>query len=336
MKLIMINKYYSINDVPSTWDDIVGDNIYMKKAFLKFMEEIDQCSQTYYVITKDNKIDTIFMTYTRPSYNLGMFTKHNIVLKMTLIYVPLSVTRPGIIYNECLNEALDVIKKIKGPKMLLNLNDMIIPKFAKGITCPKCILQIKWDSFEGYLNSLRSNYRYRYLKAMKKAKDLSITYLNDNHEFNNEMYECYLEVYNKSRIKVEKLPIAFFKGPFFKIFVLKKDDIILGFGQMLDNYPELIFEFVGINYQYNNLYDTYQRILLEILKYGIDNHYQTIDFGQTADEAKLKLGSKYTMLYAYLHHSNAIINSFNCMMAKQLSYKPNMMKYHIFKEEETL
>jgi len=204
---------------------------------------------------------------------------------------------------------MDFIKTIKGPKMLLNIEDEDPRGFAKGLTCPKCILTNKFNSFDHYMNSLRSNYRYRYNKCFKKSEMLTLEYLDDNELFTEEMYECYLQVYNKSRIRVEKLPIEFFRGKFFKIFVLKNDKKVVGFGQMLPNGKELIFEFVGVDYQFNNQYDTYHRILLEIVKYGIENNFETIDFGQTADESKLKLGSQYTMLYAYMHHSNKIINS---------------------------
>ena len=81
----------------------------------------------------------------------------------------------------------------------------------------------------------------------------------------------------------------------------------------------------------NDIYDTYHRILLEIVRYGIENNFRTIDFGQTADESKLKLGSEYTMLYAYLHHSNPLVNAINRKLAKYIEYKPITTEYRVFK-----
>ena len=103
---------------------------------------------------------------------------------------------------------------------------------------------------------------------------------------------------------------------------------------MLPNGKELIFEFVGVDYKYNNQYDTYHRILLEIVKYGIENNFETIDFGQTADESKLKLGSKYTKLYAYLHDSNKLRNFINKKLARFIEYKPITTDYQVFKEDK--
>lgn len=333
--MIDIITYESIKKTPDDWDLIVGDNVYMTKRFLAFMESVDDCDQRYYCVYDDERLDTVFMTYKRKRYNLGMFTKIDIYQDMTFIYVPLSVTRPGIVYNKCLNDALGFIKKMKGPKLILNLEDLNLKGFAKGITCPKCIFTNNFSSFDDYLSSLRNNYRRRYRQALKKSEGLTLTYLQNNADFSEEMYNCYLQVYNKSRIAIEKLPISFFRGDFFKIFTLSKDDKVVGFCQLLENGTELIFEFVGVDYAYNTQYDTYHRILLEIVRYGIENGFKTIDFGQTADEYKLKLGSKYTFLYAYLHHSNPFKNKINQLLGKFLSYKYTTTKFNVFKGEKT-
>ena len=63
-------------------------------------------------------------------------------------------------------------------------------------------------------------------------------------------------------------------------------------------------------------------------------NFKTIDFGQTADESKLKLGSKYTMLYAYLHDTNPIKNFINKRLASVIEYKPITTKFNVYKEEK--
>lgn len=330
----MIEIYHSIHDVPKEWDNLCGDNPYLYRNFLAFMEEIDPCKQKYHVIRDETgQIDTIFMTYERSNYNLAMFTRFNLKLNITMIYVPLSVTREGMVLGKMRHLALDYIKKIKGYKIVLNSPEPYWADFANGLTCPKCILTLKWDHFEDYLKSLRSNYRYRYQKALKKSANLRLRYLKDGSEFTDEMYNLYLEVYHKSRIKIECLSKAFFQGPFFKIFVLEDDEQVHGFVQLLENGSELIFEFVGIRYATNQHYDTYHRMLLEIIRYGIEHGFQTIDFGQTADDTKLKLGSKYVYLYAHLHHSNPLINWCCRKLAKFLSYRPITTPFRVFKEE---
>ena len=238
--MIKIEKYSTIHEVPDTWNSLIGDNIYLSKSFLAFMESVDKCEQQYYMLYDEGVLDAVFMTYVRSKYNLAMFTKFNLYQKMTMVYVPLSVTRPGIAYNKRLDAVMDFIKTIKGPKMILNIDDVAPRGYAKGLTCPKCILTNKFNSFSHYLESLRSNYRYRYNKCLKKSSGLTIEYLEDNKNFTEEMYACYLQVYNKSKIRVEKLPIDFFRGEFFKIFVLKAQEKVVGFGQMVENSDKLV------------------------------------------------------------------------------------------------
>ncbi len=329
----MIVRYDSVSELPNEWDSVVGDNIYLTRKFLAFMETADREKKTYYgVYDSSGKLDTVFETIERRGYNLGMFTRLNFKIKITMVYVPLSVTRPGIEYGECLEEAAEFIRGLKGYKIFLNLPDMELNGYAKGLTCPKCVLKIRWSSFDEYMDSLRSNYRYRFRKALKKAAPLKLRYLNGGEEFTDEMYKLYEQVYDKSRIRVEKLTPEFFRGEFFRIFVLEDGEGVRGFVQLLANGDELVFEFVGLDYSVQSKYDTYLAMLLEIIRYAIEHGFKTVDFGQTADDTKLKLGSEYIYLYAYLNHKNRLLNAVCKKLAHRLEYRPVTEKFDVFKK----
>ncbi len=329
----MIVRYDSVSELPNEWDSVVGDNIYLTRKFLAFMETADREKKTYYgVYDSSGKLDTVFETIERRGYNLGMFTRLNFKIKITMVYVPLSVTRPGIEYGECLEEAAEFIRGLKGYKIFLNLPDMELNGYAKGLTCPKCVLKIRWSSFDEYMDSLRSNYRYRFRKALKKAAPLKLRYLNSGEEFTDEMYKLYEQVYDKSRIRVEKLTPEFFRGEFFRIFVLEDGEGVRGFVQLLANGDELVFEFVGLDYSVQSKYDTYLAMLLEIIRYAIEHGFKTVDFGQTADDTKLKLGSEYIYLYAYLNHKNRLLNAVCKKLAHRLEYRPVTEKFDVFKK----
>lgn len=329
----MIVKYERAAELPPEWDEAARGNIYLTRAFLAFMEEADDLEKSYYGVYSGDKLDTIFETVVQPEFNLAMFMGKVRKIKATMIYVPLSVTRAGISYGNCLAEATEFIRKLPGYKVFLNLPDVNVTGFAKGFTCPKCILDIKWKTFDEYLHSLRSNYRYRYKKALAKSKPLSIRYLKDGDEFTPEMYALYEHVHDKSIIRVEKLTERFFRGKFFKIFVFEEHGVPRGFVQLLGIGDELVFEFVGVDYSVNTKYDIYISMLLEIIRYGIDNGFKTIDFGQTADDAKLKLGCRHIPLYALLGHRNPAINLLCKLFAPKLQCKPFSQNFEVFKEE---
>lgn len=324
---------FTAEELPDEWDVAAKDNIYLSRDFIRFMERADGVPKKYYAVINKGKIDTVFMTQERKGYNLAMFTKRNFKVKMTLVYVPLSVTRAGIEYGECLEEAMEFVRKLPGYKIFLNLPDITPKGYAKGLTCPKCELRVRWNSFGDYMNALRSNYRYRFAKALKKSSSLKIRYLERPEEFTQEMYKLYENTYEKSRIRVEKLSLDFFRGRFFKIFTFEDEEKVRGFVQLLEHGDELVFEFVGLDYTVNKKYDTYIAMLLEIVRYGIERGFKTIDFGQTADDAKLKLGCDYLYLYAYVTHKNPIINAMCKLIAPKIEYRPLTEKFLVFKEE---
>ena len=330
-----IELYRSAGELPPEWDELCGDNLYLKREFQRFVESVDSCEQTYCIFRNSRGvIDTILMTYVRDNFNLFMFTPVQVSLRVTFIYVPLSVTRPGFAgRGETREEMAAYLKGIKGYKLFLNTAEgFLLSGFARAKTFPRCVLKLRWKSFDDYLGELRSGYRHRYKKALVKSKQLTFRMLDDNRQFDDRMYALYEEVYENSPYRIEKLSKEFFQGPFFKIGVFENNAVPVGFIQLIENGPELIFEFVGFDHRLNGRYDIYIGLLLKIVQYGIEHRFEWIDLGQTADEAKLKLGSRYEPLYALLHHSNPVINLLTGKFINVIEYKPlDEQKFHVFK-----
>jgi hypothetical protein len=332
---LFIELFRSARELPPEWDDLCGDNLYLTREFQQFIESIDACEQTYCIFRNSaDAIDTILMTYVRHNFNLFMFTPVHVSLRVTFVYVPLSVTRPGIICRgETREELAAHIKGIKGYKLFLNTaTDFRLPGFIQVRTFPRCVLDLRWNSFDHYMRDLRSGYRHRYKKALAKSTPLTFRMLDDNRQFDHRLYALYEEVYKSSPYKIEKLPVGFFQGPFFKIGILEKGSVAVGFIQLIENGPELIFEFVGFDHRINSQYDIYISLLLKIVQYGIEHRFERIDFGQTADEAKLKIGCRYEPLFGLLHHSNPLVHNFTGAFVRRIEYKPlDEQKFHVFK-----
>lgn len=329
-------KIYKASELPKEWDALTGDNPYLKRKFLEFIEGTEHdYTPTYHLFYDDEgALDSIFLSHPRKGYNMTMFTKFVYRVKVTFIYLPMCVTRNCIVMGKLKNFVLDEIKAIKGYKMVLNLDNRDMPGFATGYTCPKCILQLNFNSFDDYFASMRSDYRNRAKKVMAKSSVLTFKLIDNKTQFTDELYKQYLNVLNNSKMRIETLSKEYFEGEQFSIFVAYLQEKPVGFVQLLPNGKELIFEFVGVDYKYNAEYAVYHRMLYEIIRYGIDNGYKSVDFGQTADDIKLKLGSKYVYLYAALHHSNPIMNRICDIVGKKIQYKPVTTPYRVFKGDE--
>lgn len=335
---IKFDKYLSAKDLPSDWEDNIGDNLYLKKNFLQFIEEIDDAQKSYYAFRNSNNcIDTQFLITKTKDNNIAMFTPFKIPVALNCVYFPFTLSKPaGTFGNETKKAVSKFLNSLKGFKLVLNTDENCsLDGFSRGLICPKCMLKLSWDSFDDYMASLRAGYRRRYNIALNKSKNLKFYILKNNQlEFSERMYKLYLDVYNKAPYKLGKASIDFFKKEGFAILALEDKDDIQGFAQLYKNNSELLFEFVGLNNKNIYKYDTYIRLLLEIVKYGIENNFKVIDFGQTTDEAKLKLGCKYEMLYALISHSNPIINFFLKKFTPHIQYTPlDENKFHVFKAE---
>jgi hypothetical protein len=322
-----MREYASAADLPEGWDQGLHGNIYMRRWFLQFMEGAsDNTNQRYGALQEDDgQMPARLVLFDRPDYPITQFTSFALRARTTFVHVPLSVSKPGLALEEAGKErAFAFIRRIRGMKLVMNLpEELTSAGFAQVRTCPRCVLDLRWNSFEAYLRSLRSGYRSRYKKALQRSAQLKLYLLPNNLDFSNTLYALYEQVHDKARYKVEKLRAEFFQGNFFKIFLLEAPDgKPVAFFQLLANGTELIFEFAGVDYAVAPQYDAYIRLLLEIVKYGVENGFKRIDFGQTAEDAKLKLGCRYEDIFVLAHHSNPLLNLLLRLCAPLLQYRP--------------
>lgn len=332
-----MDKYLTSETLPSDWEDNIGNNPYLKKSFLKLIEQIDSSEKSYYVFRNaEGKIDTQFLISKTSDNDIAMFTPFKLPVILNSVYYPFTLSKSAIILgDQTKKEAAEFLKNLKGFKLIINTDKFYtLDNFTQGKILPKCMMSIKWNSFEEYISSLRSGYRRRYKKALEKSSNLNFYILKNNKkEFSEDMYKLYLDVYNNADYKLGKVAIDFFKQEDLVIPVLEdKNKELQGFAALHKNNEELLFEFVGLNKKNISQYDIYIRLLLEIVRYGTENGYKIIDFGQTTDEAKLKLGCKYENLYALINHSNPIINYILKKLTPFIEYKPlDENKFHVFK-----
>lgn len=323
-------------ELPEEWNKLCDKNIYMQKNFLIYMEKVNNCNQSYHLFYKNDVLYSCFMMFEKKS-DLFMFANDlDIKVKMKFIYLPLSVTEPGFVFDEDKSEVEKILNSMKGYKIIMNTDENdSLENFHQGNYLPICILENKWKTFEDYMNSLRSNYRRRYNQALKKRKDLKIEILQNNDDFTEEMYQLYEQVYNHSEYYLEKLNLDFFKNDISKIITFTVNDKVSAILQLIEDRKNdtLIFEFVGYDYSIAQEYDLYHNILLTIVKYGIDNNFKYINLGQTAYDAKLKLGAKMNYNYLLFSHSNKFINWLIKKSIHYLDYKVEDYSFNVFKEE---
>lgn len=324
----MFKVYSTVNELPPAWDDMMGEDIFLNRGSLMNLAILNSCHQTYH-IDEENRI--AFVNY-KLYLNLFTFSKFlSLKVPVNVIGVPMSVSKCGYYAEDeaALIKLADYIKGLGGFQVILNSEEAI--DMPKGTTLPECRLDISWSNIEEYLSSLRSNYRYRVKKAIKKLSDIEVEELNNNCCFDQSMYELYEEVYNNSKAKLEKLDIKFFKNYPSKIFKFTIEEKPVAFIQLVEDNEELIFLFGGFKHELNKKYDLYMNMLLKIIQYGTDNGFKSINLGQTSEETKLKLGAYQRKNHMYAHHRNPIINFIINTFIEDFSYKEYDVVHRVFK-----
>ena len=317
-------------ELPEDWDGIAGDNIFLRRSFLSHLERVNPCGQRYGYLMEGGSIKVICVDY---DLKLDIFTYSFLSLKLPvrIMGIPCSVSKPGFAVLPGFEASLaERFQTLKGAKLILNSNTKL--PGAEGVTLPTCKLPLSWGSMEDFLGSMRSPYRYRLKKALKKWAGVEVEYL-DPAEFDQDLYRMYEQVYEKSEAKLEKLSPEFFSRlPLpAKLIQASAQGRALGFAAVVENGPELIFLFTGFDYSLQARYDTYLNLLLEIVKYGLERGFSRIELGQTAEETKLKLGAALHPKSMYLFHSNPLINKLAGRLAGVLSYRPPNFDFHVFK-----
>ena len=291
------------------------------------LKDENKFEQEYYYI--ENGKDYAFFILYKNKMNIFTFGKLKCFINLKIIGYPCSLSNCGYITN---NERFmfDYIKTISGAKLVLNVsNPILIENMTVGETLPTCIFKNTFSSVDEYLTSLRSGYRRRINIAINNCKDIEIKEINDN---SINVYDLYLNTYNKSNYKLEKLEKGFFEKIEAQKLVFLKNNKPVGFVLIKQDNDKLIFMLCGMDYQYDTT-DLYYYMLFNIIKYAIDHNCEIIDFGQTSEETKMKFGALLEEKYFYAHHTNPILNYAVKLGKNILEYKYDFPEYRVFKEE---
>ncbi len=292
------------------------------KPLLELLEEVNPCNQEY-----ESLDDANIITYSL-KLNIFNFTKFfPIHIKSKIIGLPISLCEKG--YWGDSSAVRNLINSKKGLKIVLNAEEDL---GTSGQTLSTFIFYNNFKDFNQYINSLRCSYRRRIKKALDSRKKLIIKKI-EKKEFTEIHYKSYLSIMKSTENPLEILPIEFFQKYDSELyeFIDFESKNILGFIQLKQVEECLYFFFGGFTKEDNQEYDLYYNMLIKIVELGIEKKVKTINFGQTAEESKLKIGCVEVPKYLYIHHSNFLINKILQRLAPLFSYKPYKVVHNVFK-----
>lgn len=299
---------------------------------LKLLKEQNHFKQEYYYLEKGDSYAFFIVYHNR--MDIFTFGKLSFYYPVKVIGFPCSLSSAGYVTNDE-NLLLDYVKTIKGAKLVLNVTKPIERKdYVLGETLPTCILDLTqakkgqaYQTIDHYMDSLRSSYRRRMNQAIKACLDVEIR----GNIRDKRVHKLYLNTYQKSGYKLERLEQVFFEEVDAENLVFYRADKPIGFVLLKGVEERLIFMFCGMDYS-GDTTDLYYFMIYNIIKYAIENGYKRIDLGQTSEETKMKFGANLERKYFYAHHTNPFINFAIKAGKGLLEYHYDFPEFRVFKE----
>lgn len=288
----------------------------VKTNFEDFIRKIKNLLRKLYILPNKKTLKLLISGNTFVSGEHGIFITHSQdkkqviknLAKAILHFVNSnnSINIDAFLLKDFVNESLFITDELKN----YNYHPFSVE--------PNMILEINedWNSFEDYLNAIKTKFRVKAKKALQLSKEIIIKEVN-NHNIENklpQMTALYKKVVNNADFNLSHFNLESYKtlkSAFGEKYILKTyelDGKIIGFMSGMINQNSLDAHFVGLDYSLNRQYAIYQRMLYDYIQIAIAKKLKTLNFGRTASEIKSSVGAKPQDLTMYLRHKKGITN----------------------------
>ncbi|MDG1804885.1 hypothetical protein [Flavicella sp.] len=175
-------------------------------------------------------------------------------------------------------------------------------------------LRSEWSSFDDYLESMNTKYRTRAKAVLKKSKAIEVLELeaNDIEKHSERISFLYEQVLQKANYNLGVLDVRTFlelKNNLGNKFIFKGyflDGVLVGFTSSFFYRDIIDANFVGIDYNINNTYKLYQRMLYDFVNLGIQHEKKVLRLGRTAETSKSAIGALPVEMKLFARHRNLL------------------------------
>lgn len=299
-------------DIPEGWDDLSwGVRLFNSRIFLRHLHLTNQVGQKYFLkLEKGNLVFGGTVYRTMLPFCLGPVS----------VGAPVSVCGVPMVYGSQAGFAppMNIREAAKamdaawpGFQMIAGLEERTddIP----GWSCKRYLITVDFmngfEDFGQYLGAMRSDYRKQVAASLRKWQDVKIE-KKRGCDFDADDYRMFLDMYNTAKDKSRPLGINLFRNmPVAHQYIkCSYEGRNLGWCLLLPENGNLYLLYLGYEININARYDIYINLLLESIKYTIENGYKRLRMGQTAELIKMRLGGVSSERYILVRHTNPVVN----------------------------
>lgn len=317
------------------WDSLAS-NYFQRKEFLLLLHKFNPCRQRYFCLYTDGLLTAGAVVYTL-RVNLFTFLHLPSPLSMQVIGIPASVAATPMLGSPGETEYLldRILEETRG--LVLGIN--LVEKYRNGKvvqlrTLPTIRLSLDFPDYGAYLESLRHPYRRRLSRIEQKFEGVrTVTTACDC--FSETHYKLYLAIMRRTKTKLETLGFEVFKNlpSNFTLTTHYQAETMLAWQVSCEDHDTLFFFFGGMNYALRDRFQSYQNNLLSILRHGIEGHFRMIDFGQTAEIAKTRLGGLPEERKMFIFTRNKPVFFLLKILQKALTYNGKQLPARVFRSD---
>jgi len=180
---------------------------------------------------------------------------------------------------------------------------------------PDCVLDNRWPSFDDYLKSMRSEYRYKVRRRMQSAARAGIRceVRTSFADLAPRLEALWTATYQRSReYQREILTARWFEemdalGDRSRVVLLLKGDLVVAFAFVLVDDRTLRFLYTGLDYEHNREDSLFFNLLYHVVRTGIELRRPHIELGITTYPPKMDVGGRRSTLLMYMKHSRVPI-----------------------------
>jgi len=190
--------------------------------------------------------------------------------------------------------------------------------FARAPSMPMTALNIEHDDFDAYMqNALPRSARWQLRKKFKATdgETLALTVTDDARDAIDEIYPLYLQVFDRSKFRFEKLTADYFRrlGSDMKdktlFFIWRRGEKVVAFSLCMVEGDSLFWEYVGLDYAVALDLHLYYYTIRDMMNWAIANGYKWLRSTGLSYEPKFRMRHDLDPLDLYARLRPALPNA---------------------------
>jgi predicted N-acyltransferase len=212
--------------------------------------------------------------------------------------------------------------------------------YFRATSLPACSLPLRWSTFEDYLGSLRSGYRRQIKRSLQVARQygLQVRHFEEVAPCADLLFRLYEQVIDRAVHRLERLNPAFFENlgrnlsGQCRVILIERRGQPLASALLLMTPGVATFLLAGLDYETHQPYQTFQNLVIEVVREAIRSGAARLDMGQTSYALKSRLGAEAVPRYLYQRHRHALGHALFRRTSALLFPQVDCPKRRVFRE----